>query len=614
MNATLLYFIALSYLLLLVFIITVLWKVISGFASGRIPNRAEKLTAIGLTAIFFSDTIYWSAVAPIGKLLKYFQETVLIICTSVGPNKPLETFQIQYDAIISNFPLGNLLIFIAVSLIIYKLILVLRKPGLPTLVNWGKRAIPAIVFYNTFISLILMMSLFLVIAVFTAIPYLNEVKKQTDVTHLSLDTALRQMSVRDSLFVSDQAKAVSPFKDNFTANDLFLGLPLKLVVYNKMNATKKKVIDGRIANFRQRQLDGISDRNILFERIKSYGRNFRKDRDSVISRLTHEYSEGFSDPIVDKSRLFKDAVLIFEDFIKFQKTNYLNQINLIKKADDDNSQMIAAEIKKMQALADDIAQSGSKVNETNVEQRYPLPAFSMYLYVISEYNFSNNLYVHKRDGSEWGMFGWNAHFLIATGSLEFILLIGMFAFGVLGASILSIVNTDNFFESFKKEPIIKNFVNVLARGFGAALIIYLATKAGLTIFTGGNTPDPNGYMLLLTCFIGAVYSEPVWTSMSNYTSSLVAARKAGATIVIKLTSQNPLIAPASLNGASVTLTGAASYTAVHNATDPDGQFSVIVAQEGNYLIVASLNNNGTLITGTYSGTVTANKPVDITLL
>jgi hypothetical protein len=52
---------------------------------------------------------------------------------------------------------------------------------------------------------------------------------------------------------------------------------------------------------------------------------------------------------------------------------------------------------------------------------------------------------------------------------------------------------------------------VVIRGLSAAIVVFLAVEGGLAIFAGGTVdPDPNPYVLLLTCPIGAVFSEHIW--------------------------------------------------------------------------------------------------------
>jgi hypothetical protein len=159
-------------------------------------------------------------------------------------------------------------------------------------------------------------------------------------------------------------------------------------------------------------------------------------------------------------------------------------------------------------------------SDTNaIVLNYPYGYFSSYIYTLYETDNSTNLQAVNRDGSEWGFLGLMSRYLIRTQSSELVLLIGMLGFGLLGASILSFQKSkgQDFVEAFSTTPLIKDFGSVLARGFGAALIVYLATKGGLAIFSMGTgaQSDPNGYILLLTCFIGAVYSEKVWARISN---------------------------------------------------------------------------------------------------
>jgi hypothetical protein len=143
--------------------------------------------------------------------------------------------------------------------------------------------------------------------------------------------------------------------------------------------------------------------------------------------------------------------------------------------------------------------------------------FTTYNRFFIESNTVPYIPTYIKNGSEWGIFGFLANYLIKTQSLELVLLMGMFGFGLLGASLLSFrrikINGD-FMSVLKTEPLIQNFGYVLARGLGAALVIYLATKGGLAIFSpGATTTDTNGYILLLTCFVGAVYSDKVWSSV-----------------------------------------------------------------------------------------------------
>jgi hypothetical protein len=54
---------------------------------------------------------------------------------------------------------------------------------------------------------------------------------------------------------------------------------------------------------------------------------------------------------------------------------------------------------------------------------------------------------------------------------------------------------------------------VLVSGLGAAFTVFLAGKAGVQIFTDGGRTSPTG--LLLACFVGAVFAENIWRSVSD---------------------------------------------------------------------------------------------------
>jgi hypothetical protein len=49
----------------------------------------------------------------------------------------------------------------------------------------------------------------------------------------------------------------------------------------------------------------------------------------------------------------------------------------------------------------------------------------------------------------------------------------------------------------------------VARGVGAAIVVFLATYGGLAIFAGAGA-QPNAYIVLFTCFLAAVFSDEVW--------------------------------------------------------------------------------------------------------
>lgn len=92
--------------------------------------------------------------------------------------------------------------------------------------------------------------------------------------------------------------------------------------------------------------------------------------------------------------------------------------------------------------------------------------------------------------------------------LDLILIIGMMALGVLGASASQLIRS----EDGKRIEMLASadMVGVMVRGVTATLVVYLGVSCGLIVFTTGDA-QANPYALLLGCFIASVFSELVWT-------------------------------------------------------------------------------------------------------
>lgn len=112
-----------------------------------------------------------------------------------------------------------------------------------------------------------------------------------------------------------------------------------------------------------------------------------------------------------------------------------------------------------------------------------------------------------KPGSQWGIFGLIAGWLLKTRALSLVLITGMLGFGLFGAAISSVVREQ--VTRAPGEPLVKDLASVVVRGLSAAVVVFLAVEGGVAIFTT-NTPEPNPYVLFFTCLVGAVFSERVW--------------------------------------------------------------------------------------------------------
>lgn len=110
-------------------------------------------------------------------------------------------------------------------------------------------------------------------------------------------------------------------------------------------------------------------------------------------------------------------------------------------------------------------------------------------------------------GAGWGPFGLIATWLLRTRSMALTLITGMLGFGLLGAAISTVVRSD--LQQRSERAALDEVGRIVVRGLSAALVVFLAVKGGLAVFTAGEA-SPNAYVLFFTCLVGAVFSEDVW--------------------------------------------------------------------------------------------------------
>lgn len=121
-------------------------------------------------------------------------------------------------------------------------------------------------------------------------------------------------------------------------------------------------------------------------------------------------------------------------------------------------------------------------------------------------------------GSRYGAFRLVAQWLVRSESLSLVAVAGLIGFGLLGAATSTIIRERK--PHAENTPLVSDLPSVIIRGFTAAIVVFLAVKGGLAIFAVGS-PEPNTYVLLLTCFIAAVFSEAVWEGARSYLEGLV---------------------------------------------------------------------------------------------
>ena len=126
----------------------------------------------------------------------------------------------------------------------------------------------------------------------------------------------------------------------------------------------------------------------------------------------------------------------------------------------------------------------------------------------------------QRLGGRLGPFEPVAGWLLKTESLSLALVVSLLGFGLLGASASTIIRSHGASAPAEGQPLVPNLLSVIVRGLSAAMVVFLVVEGGLSVFASSSS-EPNPYVLMLTCLIAAVFSEPVWEGAKGYLESLV---------------------------------------------------------------------------------------------
>jgi hypothetical protein len=101
-----------------------------------------------------------------------------------------------------------------------------------------------------------------------------------------------------------------------------------------------------------------------------------------------------------------------------------------------------------------------------------------------------------------------SRWLLDTGQMPVVIIVGLVGFSLLGATVSRAVRAKD--ENLKAGLTLDDLLSVVAGGMTAAVVVFLAAYGGLAVL-GNSAGDPNPYVVFVTCLIGAVYSEDVWS-------------------------------------------------------------------------------------------------------
>lgn len=521
-------FLTVCHIIALLIFCVLLLRIVYLLLRKKNTNRSEKIGAIAIISIIFNKTLQQAILFPIQILVTNIQKLFYItyaysnVESKASPEDtakileayPLNESVISVHRIVEDYPIARLLTAIALSILVYFFMIFVKRTVVSKQIEEPNTTTnKSVVIYNSIICSILLFSLFLVVSVCITIPYLNQLNKPTAFTVARLDSTLNSYSSKDSFVVADINATL--FSES-SIKDLILSDTVTIKKeYGKLNPADRKNIDNSIGKFENLYSLSKAERARTLDALKKFKSAYQTRENDYKRKLSISFEDETQSITIDKGELFQSSVRYFTDFVQFEKSDFQNTLGLVYINDAYNNsekQKFISQVKEaISEFAKNDKKDSSYISFQNINNI--TTTFLPYRSYIKEESTDPFIPTFVKDGSEWGLFGFIANPLIKTQSSELVLLMGMFGFGLLGASLLSfqqINENGDFIKALKTKPLIINFGNVLARGFGAALVIYLATKGGLAIFSAGTTTDANGYILLLTCFIGAVFSEKVW--------------------------------------------------------------------------------------------------------
>jgi hypothetical protein len=102
--------------------------------------------------------------------------------------------------------------------------------------------------------------------------------------------------------------------------------------------------------------------------------------------------------------------------------------------------------------------------------------------------------------------------LLDTDQMPVVIIVGLVGFSLMGATVSRAVRLTD--DRPMTGMTLDDLLIVVAGGTTAAVVVFLAAYGGLALL-GSAGGDPNPYIVFVTCLIGAVYSEDVWSWARN---------------------------------------------------------------------------------------------------
>jgi hypothetical protein len=251
-----------------------------------------------------------------------------------------------------------------------------------------------------------------------------------------------------------------------------------------------------------------------YNRILSFNRNILSNYPLSIENLKNEYNNNVRNAKLELLLKF-DLEYSVSSFVDRQRGKAL--ANFYQKFNSyfDNLHYSISTFPKYETVKSLINDFNSTISDIN--SRKPLDQINIqylpYSFGVNlpDFYYYNEYFVDQRRD----IFKLLSNWIVESESQEMVLITGMLGFGLLGAGISAIYRK----RKYNDENFESTNYSILLGSISSSVVIYLAVKGGISVFSKGGDIEINYYSILLLCLIGSVYSEIIWERASNYLKS-----------------------------------------------------------------------------------------------
>jgi len=431
----------------------------------------SKLLSLGLTVIMLSpkvNTLFESMFRIVSAVLDY--QSYLSKTTAAANNIDNGFFRNLLQ-----FPFADIVILFAVWLFINTLL---------TFFFQGSHAPDSPRFFsnkllakNTFVAFLLAFSIYLCVATIVAIPEFQALES----------------SVVNNEELAEFTKEVNQQAHN--KEDLLL---------KELPSTDLK---------RKKSLETYSDLNYLISGYNQLVNNLLKEQEQRRGKAVDAYKAAILEKTAVRERSKYRAQL--KSWIQTRWT-VLSSVLYYKPRFESIVRSVSIQVSRIEK--DSVLQANTRLVDSLYASAHiagdhweeNMVALEETVFNIKSMDLNNTVPEKPKIGEQYGIFQSMSGWLLRTESMSLALIVGLFAFGLLGAMGSTFIRhriKNN--RDVPAKDLVPNLPAVLINGISSAIVVFLAVKGMLVVFSGRDS-SLNPYILFFTCLVAAVFSEDVW--------------------------------------------------------------------------------------------------------